>query len=330
MGIKKVKDQSIETLRGIAVILVVAGFIVQGEYAFVGSGTRFQSWLYFIYNCLVPVRMPLFTVISAYLYAHSPATRETLGKLIRGKFSRLGYPFFVVSTIQYVILSLLHVQGDNPIGEIYRIYLWPFHQFWFIWAIFWIFMLIGYLDSIKALETTRQWFAWLALFTVCNIALDPPTLLGLSGINYLLPFFLLGYGISRFAKELFTPRMIVLYTVMTLLTYAVYIYFRKIPHSGPFYKTLALACSFSVVPLVVHFRRNVPWLAAIGYYAFGIHIFCRIAIAFFQVLLKRLNYNNEQFNFVILLGAGIVCAIGIQRLVERVPVARKYILGMKD
>ena len=86
----KPKDQSIETLRGIAIILVVAGYIIEGNLTD-GPGTHsfVAALLHFIYYVLIPIRMPLFTVISAYLYAASPATQNTLNKLIVGKTRRI-------------------------------------------------------------------------------------------------------------------------------------------------------------------------------------------------------------------------------------------------
>src|SRR3990167_1539045 len=94
----KDKDQSIETLRGIAIVLVVAGYIIQADLNHIDSGiTAFLDWMYYL---LKPIRMPLFTVISAYLYAASPATRETFKKLVTGKSRRILIPFFVVSTLQ--------------------------------------------------------------------------------------------------------------------------------------------------------------------------------------------------------------------------------------
>src|SRR4051812_2363105 len=93
------KDQSIETLRGLAIILVVAGYIISGDlentHSIVASGLRY------FYYMLKPVRMPLFTVISAYLYASSPATQDTIKKLFIGKSRRILIPFVVVSAIQY-------------------------------------------------------------------------------------------------------------------------------------------------------------------------------------------------------------------------------------
>src|SRR5689334_19069336 len=100
----KPKDQSIETLRGIAILLVVAGYISR-EFILPMDLTHPSltvSILKYIEHTLSTIRMPLFTVISGYLYAASPVTFETLKKLISGKFRRIMVPFLIFSTFQFL------------------------------------------------------------------------------------------------------------------------------------------------------------------------------------------------------------------------------------
>src|SRR6185503_16375340 len=129
------KEQSIETLRSLAILLVVAGYIIKDDLH-PETGSAITSFLEYIYYFLKPIRMPLFTVISAYLYAASPATQESFKKLVTGKARRILIPYFVVSAMQYIFFSIFHMNGPHRLDEILRIYLWPFEQFWFLWAIF--------------------------------------------------------------------------------------------------------------------------------------------------------------------------------------------------
>ncbi len=318
------KDQSIETLRGIAVILVVAGYIIGDDLQ--ASHSAFSSALHFIYYLLKPIRMPLFTVISAYLYASSPATQATFKKLFSGKSRRILIPYVVVSAMQYVFFSVFHVNGLHPMGKIYTIYLHRFEQFWFLWAIFWIFLTVGFMDSLHLLETKRKWLGWLILLTITHITLSPPVFYG---INYLFPFFLMGYGICRFSKELFTPAMIKMYLLIAIIAYGILIYFYGQLPDKPF-RLIAIVISFSAVPLIFHFRQTIPWLAKIGYYAFGIHIFNKISTALARMLFEHFHVTDEVFVFTAYLGGGIFLSIGLQMILEQFSSTRKYILGMKE
>lgn len=327
MTYAKTKDQTIETLRGLAIVLVVAGYIIQAEVAR-GVESTFLSGLKSFYYFLKPVRMPLFTVISAYLYASSPATQETVRKLVTGKARRILIPFVFVSAIQYVFFSVFHVE-ELALSRIWYIYLQPFHQFWFLLAIFWIFVIVGFLDSKKALDTKEKWLGWLALSFATHILFEPPRLLSIQGVNYLFPFFLMGYGFRRYAKELFAPRMIIFYGVLLLLSYGLYFVLRYLPSLHPVYKGITLLCSFSIVPLIFHFRQNVPILSKIGYYAFGIHIFNKIFSATADMIVKELHVNNGFLSFTTSFMFGIFLSIILQIVLERFAFTKKYILGMK-
>jgi hypothetical protein len=320
----KIKDQSIETLRGIAIILVVAGYIIGDDLQ--ASHSSFSSALHFTYYLLKPIRMPLFTVISAYLYASSPATQDSFKKLISGKTRRILIPYIVVSAMQYIFFSVFHVHGIHPLSKIYTIYIHRFEQFWFLWAIFWIFLTVGFLDSLKLLETKKKWLGWLALLTITHITLNLPVLYG---IIYLFPFFLMGYGIRRFSKELFTSIMIKMYLLIAVVAYAIYIYlYGKMPEM--LFKLIAIVISFSAVPLIFHFRQTIPLLANIGSYAFGIHIFNKISTALARMLFEHFHVSNEVFVFWAYLGCGILLSIGFQILSEQFSCTKRYVLGMKE
>lgn len=324
----KEKDQSIETLRGLAILLVVAGYIIRDDLGHNGH-TLISSALKFSYYLLKPIRMPLFTVISAYLYAEAPAVRETFKKLVTGKMRRIMIPFTVVSAMQYSFYALVHVKGPHPLHQIYKVYLWPFEQFWFLYSIFCIFIVVGFLDSIKALDNFRKWSLWLVLALTLNAAFEPTRLFSINGTNYLFPFFLMGYGIRRYRKELFAPRMIAAYIGIALFAYAYYIsmYVRHLTASP---KIVALFISLSAVPLVFHWRRAVPFFAKIGYYAFGIHIFNKISSTFPRILFERYGIREDGLLFVTYLFFGVVLSIGFQILAEQYPFTRKYVLGLKD
>jgi hypothetical protein len=323
----KTKDQSIETLRGIAVILVVMGYIARGDLT--ASHSIFASAVEFICYFFDPIRMPLFTVISAYLYASSPATQVTLKKLVTGKSRRILIPFFTVSAIQYTFYSVFNV-GFYPLNQIYNVYLHPLDQFWFLWAIFWIFMAVGVLDSLKALDTYKKWLIWTGVMIVPHVLLVLPRLFSASGINYLFPFFLLGYGLSRYSKELSAPRMIKVYALVALIAYPVYLFLYEKSFSLHIYKLLALVVSFAAVPLLFYFRKTIPFLAKIGYYAFGIHIFNKIAVIFPRMLFERAHVDNAVLIVVTYLGCAIIFSIGLQIILEQFNLSRKYILGMKE
>jgi len=330
---EKVKDLSIETLRGVAILLVVSGYVITDDMRG-GGDSIIASGLRFLYYCLRPIRMPLFTVISSYLYASSPATQATFKKLVTGKARRILIPFAVVSAMQYAFFSLVSDKGKYPLHEIYRVFLWPMDQFWFLYSIFWIFILVGILDAYKQLDTPRKWFGWLCLAIVMCKTLEPTRLFSIFGVNFLMPFFILGYGMRRFSKELFNRRMIFFYFAATLLAYALYVYYYIRPVPGgtpePLYSIITMTISCTTVPLIFYFRRAVPLLAKIGYYAFGIHIFNKISSALPRMVFEHFHISGDGLLFVTYMVCAVVISIGLQAMMEKFSFTRKYVLGLKD
>lgn len=328
-AINRDKDPSIETLRGLAILLVVAGYIIRDDLGSHGKSLA-DSVLSFSYYLLKPIRMPLFTVISAYLYAAWPARHDTLKKLVEGKARRILIPFALVSALQYLAYSQFLSHGRYPLGEIYKIYLWPFEQFWFLYSIFCIFILVGLLDAFKALDSFRRWCIFFALSFALNALFKPPRTFSLDGTNYLLTFFLLGYGFRRYPDRLFSPRMLAIYAALAIAAYVPYItiWMTRVIRYPP--KILGLIISVSAVPLIFRFRMNVPFFAKIGYYAFGIHIFNKIAMMPVRVLFERYGMPGDGVVFASYLLSGVAIAIGLHLVAERVPFTRRYVLGIKD
>ena len=62
----RTKELSIETLRGLAIVLMVMGHVI-GSKSNGGLQVSDDSWYRYFYLTLSPLRMPLFTVISGYV-----------------------------------------------------------------------------------------------------------------------------------------------------------------------------------------------------------------------------------------------------------------------
>jgi hypothetical protein len=274
--------------------------------------------------------MPLFTVISAYLYASSPATRESLKKLVTGKARRIMIPFLAVSTIQYLIFALLPMQNSPALENIYRVYIWPHEQLWFLYSIFEIFVIIGVLDAFNVLSTPKKWLACLAVSLVLHVFFHTTGAFSIEGVKYLMPFFLLGYGIRRFSGLLCSRKALRIYALLGLVSALGWalLYVRPIlPENA--HQCVGLLVTFTAVPLLFHFRPSVPFLARIGYYAFGIHLFNRIAVSATRAVFEHLNLHNTLVQFTTYMILGIATAILAQLILERFAFTRRFILGLK-
>ncbi len=326
----KQKDQSIETLRGFAILLVVAGYIITQDITRASHTGMAASALRFFYYLFTPIRMPLFTVISAYLYAATPATQEGFRRLVQGKASRIFVPFLVVSTIQYIVFSLLPMQNHPPLQDLYRVYIWPHEQLWFLYSIFEIFILIGVMDALNLLNTPLKWSVWLTLSLASSLLITPPHAFSLFGVNYLMPFFLMGYGIRRFSKQLFLKKAIIAYGTVAFFSGLLWVaLFLKpfLPEKA--HHMVGLLVSFSAVPLLIYFRPENGVLARIGYFAFGIHILNRMVVSGLRAVFENNHLHNTIVQFTAYVVCGVLISIIIQQFLEKFTLTRRLVLGLK-
>ena len=88
MPVRPAKDPNIETLRGLAILLVVAGHVI-GIDATGGMKVADDSLWRYLYASLQYVRMPLFTAISGWVYALHPVAAHEAGTFMFKKIFHL-------------------------------------------------------------------------------------------------------------------------------------------------------------------------------------------------------------------------------------------------
>ncbi len=330
---KKEKDLSIETMRGIAILLVVSGYLVRSEIIASNHASLTASLLKFFYYSSGYIRMPLFTAISGYLYAASPATRASIKKLYLGKARRLLIPFFAISTLQYIVFSLLPLSPERPVlSDIPQIYLFPYHQFWFIYAVFLIFLFVGALDAFNALSTLRKWSYCLLASLLLNTTIDymSTNIFSIPGVNYLLPYFLLGYGIRRYASHLHSSWMLKVLAGLFILSFGAqqYFHFAHISLNFHGHRILGALVAFSGLPLLFYFKRPIPIFAWLGGYAFCIHLFYLFGVGASHLVFHTV-IKSTTLIFLVSLASALIFPIAVQHLLERTSLTRRLILGQR-
>lgn len=119
MPVRPAKDPNIETLRGLAILLVVAGHVI-GIDATGGMKVADDSLWRYLYASLQYVRMPLFTAISGWVYALHPVAAHEAGTFMFKKARRLLLPMVCVGTLYFLIQYI--TPGTNRTGELAEIW----------------------------------------------------------------------------------------------------------------------------------------------------------------------------------------------------------------
>lgn len=153
-------------IRSLAIVMVVAFhayYMMLVPAHFPDSQAMYHD-MYYTINCItLQFRMPLFIMISGYLFSHLENDRgkyATFKDLFKNKFKRLIIPFYVFAT---VFMLTVNDFSWKPY------YSWGYQHLWFITMLFWCFILTRILSFLPF--SKNIWFKVfvLVLFFILNL-----------------------------------------------------------------------------------------------------------------------------------------------------------------
>ena len=325
------RDLRIETLRGLACLLLVA-------YHAVGDDTRglrlpADSLLRWLSDSFVYLRMPLFTFLSGYVYAIRPAQAGTLVPFFRGKIRRLLLPLVFVGLAYHFIQG--HLGGVNiPPTRGLTFLFFSYDHFWYLQALFLIFCIIYVVDtSGLGHKLRRLWILVAVSFVVLphiRFAADP---FSINGAFYLLPYFLLGVAFRRTDRlhdPAQLPRLFTVVSGIAVLAFAVWHqaelagwiqhYLSPDRLSGQAYSALCISFLYSLA-------FTSTFLATIGKYSYSIYLFHVFGTAGSRIALTHLGIEQPAALFAGSMLAGLLLPVLLERIFDRYAPTRMLLLG---
>ena len=329
------RDLSIETLRGLAVLLMVLCHVIGDDG---GRGLRVEDdsvYRYGYFSCMY-LRMPLFTVIAGFVYATRPVSFRTADRFLKGKARRLLVPFATVAALQFAVQQAVAqvtpgVNGAGSWAEFWRVYVFGYDQFWFLQALFADFLIVIALEGLGLMAEIGGWAACLAGAALAARYLPKPELFSLWGALYLLPFFLLGCGLRRFEDRLATRTVAVATAAAFAVLFALQqvVWWERLPADVEPTSWLGLSVGVTGTALLVHFRRSFVPLAALGAGSFAIYLFHVFGAAGSRIALSRIGVVDRPTLLVAGLAAGLGLPILAERVLRRSRLLRTTLLGLK-
>ncbi|QGX61516.1 acyltransferase family protein [Alteromonas mediterranea] len=311
------RDIRIDTLRGLACIFLV-GYHVIGNNP--SNGLHIESgFLREINDLLETVRMPLFTFLSGMVYAYRPLSGNW-PKFLKGKARRLLIPMLVVGTL-FAIVQALVPGTNNKIDNWWLLHIYPVQHFWFVEALFWVFVLIIPLELNRLLNNKLVTVLIIAAFLVLAVGQPYTKLLAFKGFIYLTPFFLFGMGIVRFK---ISP-LPILPSLLGFVGIMAAIYFLT---DGVYGRSL-MGCVIGMFScyFLLGLKLRVTLLARIGIYSYSIYIFHVFFTAATRIIADKLFSVPDEINFVIGLLFGIMGPIAVYLVAKQFPLGQLLFLG---
>jgi fucose 4-O-acetylase-like acetyltransferase len=305
---------SIDTLRGLACILLVAYHVI-GHDSTAGLRLPHDHVLPQANDVLALLRMPLFSFLSGFVYAWRPYSGNPQG-FLKGKVRRLIVPMLLVGTLFALVQA--YTPGANAGQYDWRLlHIVPVAHYWFLESLFIIFMATALLEHFALLSTPGRFtLVWL-LAALAYLADPMPIYFGLQGATYLLPFFLLGLASNRFGEQLPRGRMLLAAGAL-LAGLSLYTLLAGQP-MPPRTHLVALLISASGCVLLVRSQIELRWLAWIGVYSFAIYLFHSMFSAASRIVLLHLGVSSVPTLFAVGLVAGVSGPILAAAVLRRVP-----------
>ncbi len=320
------KDESIETLRGIAALMLVAFHSAiktpDGETVFdyVSYSLRF-------------VRMPLFTVISGFVYAIRPVQSGQAGAFLRGKARRILLPFVSVATVHFLMKALLPgVSEPERLADIWLIYPFGFDVYWFLQGIFLVFLLVTALDLLSAMDRPSRWFLCFLGAVLLTLYCPRSEVFSFFGFLYLLPFFLLGVGLNRFDALLRDRRIVFPVAAIGIvgLTIQQLAWFGDLDIGVGKIGILSIVVGTSTILVFFRLRRRIGLLARLGIYAYSIYLFHFLGLAAGPRLARIFPALGETVPlFVTKVVFCLAVPIVIEIVLRRSRIFRRIFLGLR-
>lgn len=323
---------AVDTLRGVAIVLVVAlhatTALEQPRVSTLGSPYEYLGY------SLGFVRLPLFTVLSGYVYGLRPARARTLRRFWRGKLRRLALPLVSVTVVTFGLRALV---GRGPGGpfELLLAFAMPYEHLWYLPALAWIFALVATLDVHDKLATRSAWGRMLVAALAVHLVIDALgwsglRVLSLAGSIYLLPSFLLGLGLGRFASIGASRALVRTAAVVAAAGLVVQqlVFFEvvsvDVSKTGP----LSVAVGLSACVVLLRCVPAVSCLARLGGQSYPIYLLHGIGIAVGARVVDGLGGRGDaHVCFLVQLACGLVLPVCGAAVLRRVPGGRTLVLG---
>jgi fucose 4-O-acetylase-like acetyltransferase len=303
------RDDWIDYAKGIGILLVVYGHVIRGLIK-AGLGIHLPV-LNLIDAVIYGFHMPLFFFFSGLLFVQSTQRRDSR-KILLNKIDTILYPYILWSLIQGSVEVALnrYTNGVVDIGSVLGLLWEPRAHFWFLYALFFIFIFCVFFKKWidKNIALTFVAAVAISIFSpVTHIAaIDLP--------GHYIVFFVFGMLFKEYENYLSLNKLMMgLYFGVAA---AAFIVARSTPEGGIFSHAAMLVYSFSCILLISAFcmslNNNNLFMQKVGQASLAIYLIHVIVGSGVRIVLNKFGGVQD---FYILLLISLFISIAVPMLI---------------
>lgn len=323
-----IKDRElwVDYTKMFACILVVVGHLLQGLNK---ANIQWNASLYNYINTFIYIfHMPLFMCLSGYLYKKYTKINswKEYFKFIKKKLINLGIPYLFFY-LAYVFINMLFsssVNSQKGIADIMNIFTNPMPPFWFLYALFFIFLVVPILEKI--LKNNRSIiFIFSILLHIFNIFIKT-NIYAIDIVAEYLIYFYLGSILAYKIKEKTKNENIILYLLIFIVLASIYCFIieKQILNTEimqMFKIILAILGTIETIQIFKYLTdriKNNKILNIISKNTMPIYLMHTIFSAGIRIILLKLGFVNFYLHFLTGLVFGVFGPIIVAKILEKI------------
>jgi peptidoglycan/LPS O-acetylase OafA/YrhL len=314
------KPSKVQTLRGLACLLLVVYHVIGATEM---QGLRIHDgWLRQVTEALVALRMPLFGLVAGAMYGFSSKRGWSL---VQNKAARLLWPMLSVGTL-FALVQYAMPGSNYRIDEMYLLHIVPVAHYWFLESLFLIFCVMALAESVLPLRSARSWWAYFAVSVLVYLAHPGIIWFSVLGATYLLPYFLLGVGMTRLQWDARQEQSKLGLVSIVLGALVVAWQMLQVPELERFSAPMLLAGLLLSSGFWSLGLRN-PLLARIGDYSFAIYLFHVFFTSATRMVLHAVGMDAHGLVLLVSVPVGLLGPAVLQHLISRSATVSTYLMG---
>lgn len=324
----KNREQWVDYAKAIGIILVVYGHVARGLY---NGGIDLPIIYYKFFDSVVySFHMPLFFFLSG-LFFYESFYKRGASKLILSKIDTIFYPYIIWSLFQGGIAILLSNYTNNNVSlvEVTSLLWAPRDQFWFLYALFFIFVLSSVIYSLISIRFILPIFFCSIVLYVYPTVLPQGIIFGFISNNFV--FFLLGVVFTMYLRPVFFSSKLALIGLTFLFVMAQWYFhcYLSYSYTDRGVESLVLACisiAFVISISLYLSQMNLKLFTFIGSSSMGIYLMHILAGSGSRIILSKV-FGVESVVIHLILGCliGIMAPLIILFLIKKLNI--KYLLS---